>query len=55
MKARRNGFSVVELLVIVLVLVLTVAFLLPAISRQKAVWREQCRKNLFQIGVGFKT
>ena len=44
----------VELLVIVLVLVLTVAFLLPAISRQKAAFRMQCRKNLGQIGVGFK-
>jgi len=53
--ARHNGFSVVELLVIVLVLVLIVAFLLPAISHQKAAWRMECRNNLKQIGIGFKT
>lgn len=52
----RTGFTVIELMVIVLTLLVFVAVLVPTLARHKAdAGRSQCKKNLLQIGIAFKT
>lgn len=49
----KPGFSLVELLVVVAVVAIAVAFFLPAVRRGagEAAHRSQCRNNLKQIGI----
>jgi prepilin-type N-terminal cleavage/methylation domain-containing protein len=52
--ARRRGFSLKELLVVVGVICVLLALLLPAIqASREAERRSQCTNNLKQIGLGF--
>ena len=55
-ESHQGAFLRKELVAIMCVLVLALGVLLPGLSRQKkSAWREQCCKNLSQIGVGIKT
>ena len=52
--ARRGGFSLVELVVVMLILTLLMAFLLPAITKaRRTAQGAACLSNLRQIAVGF--
>ena len=52
---RSSGFSVIELLVVLAIIVLLVAVLLPALRRAKEdALRVQCASNLRQIGMGLE-
>ena len=51
MNRRHGGFSLVELLVVIGILVLLFAILLPVIGHvRKAGWRTACASNLSQVG-----
>lgn len=50
---RRHGFSLVELLVVVVLILILSGLLMPALSRgRRAVKRTQCMSNMNQIGAG---
>jgi len=50
-----QGFTLVELMVVVVIITILASFLLPALSRAKASAQEfQCRSNLKQLGVSVR-
>src|SRR5687768_3786642 len=52
---RSSGFSVIELLVVLAIIVLLVAMLLPALRRAREdALRVQCASNLRQVGMGLE-
>ena len=52
--ARRGGFSLIELVVVLLIITILMAFLLPAITKaRRAAQGAACLSNLRQIAVGF--
>jgi len=52
---RRAGFSLIELLVVMVIIALLIGLLLPALSRAKEEARKtQCRSNLRQIGMAIE-
>src|SRR5439155_9511789 len=49
---RRNGFTLVELLVVIAVIAILAALLLPALARAKASAKSAaCKSNLRQLGL----
>jgi prepilin-type N-terminal cleavage/methylation domain-containing protein len=53
--SRKSGFSLVELLIVIAIIVLLCALLLPILSKARArAQQSQCISNLHQFGVGLQ-
>jgi len=51
---RRLGFTVLQLIIVLAIIIILAAILFPIFSRPRTVGRSQCQSNLKQIALGIK-
>lgn len=53
-KTRHRGFTLLELMGVLLILAVLISLLLPAVQKaREAARRTECRNNMFQLGIAF--